>query len=336
MKVRLSIYCFVVVVALVAAQAGSAFGATKAIAWTQKAPLSSPSARAHASTAYDAAHGETVLFGGWDGSSVLGDTWTWDGQDWTLRHPANAPSPRASASMAYDSTHGSVILFGGQVTGLLQTEGPRGVGEGSFLRDTWRWNGSNWKRLAPARRPPARAGDGSLSDDPAIGGLLLFGGFALNTFYGDTWKWTGSNWRHLHPPTLQSPRATGLAYSVRLGQVVAFGGFDEFSLLDETWLFNGSDWIQANPTTVPVARATQAMSALGKNVVIFGGYGGTYSLDDTWIYDGTDWIPGPANGPGARSASGQMSYDTVHHKAVLFGGRIDEVNSFYGGTWTLG
>jgi hypothetical protein len=31
-----------------------------------------------------------------------------------------------------------------------------------------------------------------------------------------------------------------------------------------------------------------------------------------------------------------MSYDAVRHKTVLFGGRIDEVNSFYGGTWTLG
>jgi hypothetical protein len=38
--------------------------------------------------AYDAAHAQVVLFGGFGGDiggTSLGDTWTWDGTDWTQR-----------------------------------------------------------------------------------------------------------------------------------------------------------------------------------------------------------------------------------------------------------
>lgn len=45
--------------------------------WTRQFPQASPSARANASMAYDPAAGNVVLFGGFGGNGVLGDTWTW-------------------------------------------------------------------------------------------------------------------------------------------------------------------------------------------------------------------------------------------------------------------
>src|ERR1035441_6585189 len=52
--------------------------------WTQRSPLApSPSAREHHAMAYDSVRGRTVLFGGYDGSSYLGDTWEWNGANWT-------------------------------------------------------------------------------------------------------------------------------------------------------------------------------------------------------------------------------------------------------------
>jgi hypothetical protein len=33
--------------------------------------------------AYDGVHGQVVLFGGIEGTTFLGDTWTWDGTEWT-------------------------------------------------------------------------------------------------------------------------------------------------------------------------------------------------------------------------------------------------------------
>jgi len=46
--------------------------------------------------AYDSGRGKIVLFGGYAGSAVLGDTWEWDGASgtWDTRHPGGSkPSP---------------------------------------------------------------------------------------------------------------------------------------------------------------------------------------------------------------------------------------------------
>jgi len=45
--------------------------------WTQQAPASHPAARFDAGSAYDAATGTVVLFGGLANNAALGDTWTW-------------------------------------------------------------------------------------------------------------------------------------------------------------------------------------------------------------------------------------------------------------------
>ena len=47
--------------------------------WVLKSPATSPSPHSHFAMAYDAARGEVVLFGGSDGTSILNDTWVWDG-----------------------------------------------------------------------------------------------------------------------------------------------------------------------------------------------------------------------------------------------------------------
>ena len=49
--------------------------------WTEKAPSNHPSVRVEHAMVYDATHGQTVLFGGYDGGG-LGDTWVWDGTNW--------------------------------------------------------------------------------------------------------------------------------------------------------------------------------------------------------------------------------------------------------------
>jgi signal transduction histidine kinase len=49
---------------------------------------------------------ETILFGGWTGSSSFGDTWTYDSttQIWSRTQPAVAPRSHWGAAMAYDPT----------------------------------------------------------------------------------------------------------------------------------------------------------------------------------------------------------------------------------------
>jgi len=64
--------------------------------WAQRATAHAPSARAYHATAYDAARGMTVLFGGYDGS-FRDDTWDYVAPWWTvhlplvMRGPTNEP-----------------------------------------------------------------------------------------------------------------------------------------------------------------------------------------------------------------------------------------------------
>ena len=78
--------------------------------WQEIKPPS-PGGRAGAYMVYDAARGQTLLFGGWThGASATdvvypNDLWAWDGKSWrTLEPPPNTPRPigRDVPVLAYD------------------------------------------------------------------------------------------------------------------------------------------------------------------------------------------------------------------------------------------
>ena len=205
--------------------------------WTQRSPAHSPSMRAAPGLAYDAAQGQVVLFGG-HGLDALGDTWTWDGTDWTLRSPAHVPPPRESMGMSYDSAHGQVLMFGGAVW----------VAPFHWFMDTWTWDGSDWTQQSPGHSPSARERVG-LTDDPAHGEVLLFGGLkpGASGELNDTWTWDGTDWSQLAPPLSPTIRSgAGIAFDGDLAQVVLYGGRtgSTNSYLGDTWKWNGAAWSQ--------------------------------------------------------------------------------------------
>ena len=115
------------------------------VGWFPVGYSTSPSPRADAGIAYDEATHSTVLFGGADGSTVLGDTWIWDGA-WGATIPAASPSPRQGPAIAFDGAAGNVVLFGGSPTVP--------VGTGTAFGDTWTWDGTNWtQQIRPYRHP---------------------------------------------------------------------------------------------------------------------------------------------------------------------------------------
>ena len=161
---------------------------------------SSPGDRSASVTSFDQATGEVMLFGGLDdsGEGNLNDTWAWNGTTWTQAADAgdagctdtctDAPPPRAASSMAYDPASGQLILFGG------------GQGAGSYMNDTWAWNGSTWTQVDDATDPactdtctgsPSARTGAVMAFDPTLGKLVLFGGI---TGTNDTWTWDGSGW----------------------------------------------------------------------------------------------------------------------------------------------
>src|SRR5205807_9343822 len=164
--------------------------------WTQLHPPVAPAPREEAAMAYDAARGNLVLFGGANGTTAFGDTWTFDGTTWTQLHPATRPSKAGGASLAYDAVHRQVMMFGG----LRDVFHP-------FLDDTWTWDGSNWTLQHPATVPPARY-RAMMAFDGSTGSVVLFGGEggASPGLPDDTWTWGGSNWTLQHPATPPAAR----------------------------------------------------------------------------------------------------------------------------------
>jgi uncharacterized protein (TIGR03437 family) len=103
--------------------------------WTQASPHNAPSPRDSFVMAFDATHGQVVLFGGVGASGVFdmtNDTWIWDGSNWTQDSPQTSPPAREEYAMSYDSTHSQIVLFGGQ----LNTSGL------PLASDTWIWTGA--------------------------------------------------------------------------------------------------------------------------------------------------------------------------------------------------
>jgi len=77
--------------------------------------------------AADPDRGRLVLFGGYDGSNWLNDTWEWDGFGWSQLTPTTtSPTARLSACAVYDPVRQRVLMFGGD-------------SHHSMLRDTWEY-----------------------------------------------------------------------------------------------------------------------------------------------------------------------------------------------------
>lgn len=270
--------------------------------------------------AYDPGMGGIVLFGGYDGNQVLGDTWLGSGSGvWGQLSPATSPTARQNAAMAYDPATQQLVLFGGW-------DGTEELG------DTWTWNGSTWTEMFPASSPSPRD-SAAMAYDAATGQLLLFGGAVSSSsgVIGDTWTWNGATWTQLDPPTSPSPRsAASMSYDSNTGQLVLFGGSD----LNDTWTWSGSTWTELFPASSPSPRfsATMAYDGITGQIVLFGGEEGTYPylLNDTWTWDGSTWTQQSLGAAPPARFNASMAYDATSYELTLFGG---EAQGPLGDTW---
>ncbi|HEX6547602.1 MAG TPA: PKD domain-containing protein [Candidatus Dormibacteraeota bacterium] len=144
---------------------------------------SGPSARAYMAAGTDAS-GQIVVFGGYNGTSVLGDTWLFNGSSWALapfgQNPA--PSARQLASMGFFKNPG-----GGNASGLALFGGITGAtGVGTAQSDTWTWNGTTWSLLVTSSSPTARYAAAAAED--ANGGVLIEGGNTGVLDTDETWR----------------------------------------------------------------------------------------------------------------------------------------------------
>jgi hypothetical protein len=306
------------VLALAGAGGMANAGALSTVHWTHRHPATSPPARGFSSVVTDPATGKVLLFGGADGTTFFRDTWLWDGTNWHRATPATRP-PAVAAAAAADTANGTVVLLAGDfakngvsdtwtwngsnwtkhnpvthppgrnrsqmatdpVTGHVVLFGGFDPTTGTVVNDTWTFDGTNWTRLTPRNRPPARDLAG-MATDTATGRIVLFGGIdAANSFLNDTWTWNGSNWTKQHPAASPSVRSgAGMAADRSNGRVLLFGG----TYQTDTWSWNGTTWVDVSPATSPPGRAfvDMATDPAGR-VVLFGGQPFTGpAKNDTW------------------------------------------------------
>jgi N-acetylneuraminic acid mutarotase len=222
-------------------------------AWTNLNPIGDlPSARSGHSMVYDSAFGNVILFGGWDGTGCLNDTWAYDPVDnvWTELDPAGeVPSPRYSYSMVYDSATGKVILFGGWDST-------------SYLNDTWAYNPADniWTELDPVSQVPSARHRHSMVYNSSASRVILFGGWAGTGCLNDTWAYdpVDNVWTELDPAG-EVPSARNLfsmAYNSSTSRVILFGGWSGLHALQDTWAYTPASTTISTTTTVPATTGT--------------------------------------------------------------------------------
>lgn len=252
------------------------------------------------------------------------------------------------ATMAWDYPLHEVVLFGGM-------EYSRGY---AVVGGTWAFSNGSWSNLTGrfSTAPPPRSG-ASLVYDPAIRGLLLFGGQGAGpsyAYFNDTWEFTASGWTNLTSSAGAAPAArsqTSLVYDADANEAVLFGGTAQTAsctvlcVYGDTWTFRSGHWHPLN-LSGPTARLGDAITydPLVGEVVLYGGWNGSYnkyggflSDSDTWRFDNSTWTRLSISGPNPLWSS-SLTFDPESGTCLLYGGYGQDV---YGGwhwmsdVWTL-
>lgn len=231
--------------------------------WTERTPVLSPSARSAPSMTYNVRSDRIVLVGGYDGSSSLRDTWTYDydSDTWQAMAPTTTPTTGDSAAIAYDAESDRAIVFGGAFGGPAV---PPPHGDNN---KTWAYDLTNntWTEQFPPQNPPKRwvaaATYDSFSDR-----VVLFGGIQglvpNPPPLGDSWAYdqNTNTWTEMNPSVRPAARCChAMAYDSKADRIVLFGGRTT-RFENDTWAYDIEQdlWI---PLTRPSAPAGLRVAA---------------------------------------------------------------------------
>ena len=142
-----------------------------------------PSPRYGASFVYDPTNGEAYLIGGVGQRGILYQTWELSSSGWTnLTATIAVPPPLANGgAVVYDSAIGTLLSIGpGSTLPGLATMNLNNVTSETVpigYTEEWELNGTSWINVTSSTGPlPFTGTGGMLSDDPALGGVVLAGG----------------------------------------------------------------------------------------------------------------------------------------------------------------
>ncbi len=214
-----------------------------------------PAARSDQASAYDPASNTLMIFGGFDGSNNLFDTWVLSNADGTTGTPTwtqlatvgGPPSTPHYPSAAYDPGSNRLMVFGGEVFGA-----PVVSNQVWILTNANGTGGTpQWQLLNTVGTPPSpRLGHTGVYD-ATVNEMLIFGGDDQNgNVFNDTWVLSNANglggtsvWTQLSPTgQLGPPTPRGgsinrhtATYDTSNKVMTIFGGGNNGSFLNDSW-----------------------------------------------------------------------------------------------------
>lgn len=232
-------------------------------------------------TAWDAARGKLVVFGGkgdaasWN--NRLQDTWEWDSLNgWVQQFPVTIPDKRWLTNGVYAPGFG--LIFHG---GNAETAG------GSTYTDnqTWAYDGLGWTLVASG--PTVQ--NGTLVYRPTDNDLIYFGGTNGSGNLSDTWSFDLVSLTWTQIPTTTLPTSDGATggpglvgatgyFNEGSGKVVIHGGQGNGGPPSSlTWEFDGTDWTEVSWAGTPIIRNApgQWLAATQKGYALCGNSSGS-------------------------------------------------------------
>lgn len=247
-----------------------------------------PAERIHHTLSY-AGDSKLILFGGYNGSDYLNDTWEYalDTHTWTEYNTSGTrPLYRSEHTLSYID-NGKLILYGGRYLS--------GEGKYYYLEDTWEYDVDThtWTEYnEDDDNPFSRASHNSsyLIDNT----LLLFGGYVDEIGNSsDTWEYDLSShiWSYMDTTKSPSKRIQHRMSYFSSCYAVMFGGYGDYSgneYLNDAWIFNSTNnqWIETNIISdIPTARKNHSLAHIDDNTILmFGGEDNNNELlSDMWI-----------------------------------------------------
>ncbi len=268
------------------------------------------------------------------GSSLAAHPLAASALGWTnvTANSPRSPGPLEGSAMAYDAADQEFVLYGG--VNPVQD---------SYSASTWTYKGGQWSQLN-LNPSPLPSDFASMAYDPAIPGVVYWGGGGPLGFYNDTWVFSHGSWTEICSPCQEGPVARwgmSMAYDSSSDEIVAYGGCSSVPTnlssghcpWNDTWVLGiqGSTptWreLVTNPQPLECFGAALVDDPTLGGVVLYGGYdndrtgpGLSPILSGTWLFKSDAWIrlvPGTVPDPLYFAA---YANDVAAGGPLLFGG----------------
>jgi hypothetical protein len=287
-------------------------------------PNFTPSGRMQATAVYDPVGDRVIVYGGWTGSSGLGQVLSLQlrpAPSWgPLQATGTLPPALYGHSAIYDPVRARIVYFGG-------------ITSGSPTNQVWTLTlGPNpsWSLLTVSGTPPVPRSGQSAVYDASRDRMLVFGGYDGSSYHNDVWELDFSpspSWSEVQATPAPGVRSGQTAvYDPGMDRMILFGGSNGTNYLADTWALSfdgGPHWVPLAAGPGARTLATSIYDPAAGGMWMFGGLGSAGGYVGALFLSlgaAPAWsFPTHPSAPKARWGSASC-LDPVADRMVVFGG----------------